>query len=254
MLFLLILASLIAFGPDQAQSPAVRTSPAAAKRAEALLAATRDARGGADALLGVKRLRLRSSGDVTTLLFPDVYRIEATLPGGKLVTCFDGKELWQVWPQHSPIRPPADQDSERSRRGALGQLTRYALTYLTRPVSVSNSIAFAEGRRTFGPATGETIRFEPARDRATPWWLVIGPDQLPRALLTAVRTTPDGPVGGYALSLLSDYRDVGGIKFPFTSQFYRLDDSFQTVQTLSPVTLLGLDVNPPISRADITRR
>jgi hypothetical protein len=254
MSVLLILIAAVALGSVPPQAPAGVKTRAATQRAEALLAKARAARGGADKLQRVERLRLRTSGDVTTLLFPDVYRIEMAVPGGTLVTCFDGKDLWQVWPQQSPARPPAPQAPDRSRRGALGQLTRYSLTYLTRALPTSDVVAVAEGARTFGPAEGETIRFESARERTAPWWIVIGPDHLPRALVAAMSTAPDGPVAGYALSVLSDYRDVGGVRFPFTSQFYRLDDRFETVQTLAPVTLLNVDVNPTVSRADITKR
>lgn len=224
-----------------------------AERGASLIEQARVARGGETRLRQVKAFRLHEPGVVTTVLLPDLYRLEMAAPFGTITTIFDGTDLLQRWPAAAPSVPKPD--PTRTRAGARATLAGLTMIYLTQPGPLGRVTPRAAGRQTWGPVAGEVVRFQTASasDDAA-WGLVLGADMRPVALLTPSRTSPTGPAAGYSLTVLSDYREVSGVHFPFQTQLHRVDRGGRVIQTLPPKRLDRLDVNPRISRADLVAR
>lgn len=227
--------------------------PNRAQRGASLLAQARVARGGATRLRQIKAFRLYEPGVVTTVLLPDLYRLEMAAPFGTITTIFNGTDLSQRWPAGAPSVPKPDPG--RTRAGARATLAAFSLIYLTQPGPLGRVTPVATGRQTWGPVAGEVVRFTAASgSEDAAWGLILGADMRPVALLTPSRTSPTGPGEGYSLTVLSDYREVSGVYFPFQTQLHRTDRGGRVVQVLPPKRLEKLDVNPRISRAELVAR
>jgi len=238
-------------------SPASVASPLSqresAERGRALLERARASRGGARRLEQVKALQLRERDVVTTILLPDLYRVEMAAPFGTITTVFDGNDLWQIWPAGAPSVPKPDPN--RARAAARATLAGFTLMYLTQAGPLGQSTPVAEGKQAWGPVSGEIVRFPTASASGdAAWALVLGDNMRPVGLLTPSRTAPTGPVAGYSLTVMADYRDVSGVQFPFKTQLYRVDAGGKVTQTLPSKRLEGLEVNPRISRAQLVAR
>lgn len=226
---------------------------AAAARGRELVERAGAARGGSARLALVRALRIVDSDTVTTVLWPDAYRVDVKAPFGTIATIFDGQHLSQIWPPGSP--PPPTPDPVRARAGALNTLARFALVYLSRPEALGRVTPVAVGRQTWGPVTGEVVRFvAPAGRPEDAWGLVLDSGMLPVAVLAAFATSPGGRAEGYSVIALSDYREVGGIRFPFQTEAHRVDVSGRITQAFPPRVLAGLTVNPPVSKASLVAR
>lgn len=244
---LLLAASMVDL---PAQSP---TQAGAARAGRALLMKARAARGGDDRLSAIRAIEVREADRVTTVLWPDVYRIDLLAPFGRIRTVFDGADLWQEWPAGVPAPPAPARDAAIA--GARGTLARFALMYLTEPSVLDGVSPIATGRQTWGPVSGEVVRLVPASGTVeNAWGLVLADDMLPAALLAPSRTSPDGPATGYTVTVLQDYREVSGVRFPYQAQAYRVDRRGAVTQALASTRLEGLVVNPPVSRAELVTR
>ena len=245
----------IALATVLAASGLAADAPAQSERAAglALLERARAARGGAARLAAIKGLQLREPDRVTTVLWPDVYRIDLLAPFGTIRTVFDGRDLWQVWPEGVP--PPAAPDVSAARTGARSTLARLALTYLTEPAGLGRVTPTAAGKQTWGPVSGDVVRLVPASaPREAAWGIILGSDMLPTAVLSPSRPTSSGPPTGYTVTVLLDYRDVSGVQFPFQTQAYRVDASGRVTQSLASTRIESLVVNPSISKAELVAR
>lgn len=247
-----VVAIVIAAFPPVSSTPAAEQGERA-QRGRALLEKARRARGGASRLDQMKAIQWRDPDSVTTVLWPDRYRIELLAPFGTITTVFDGTELRQIWPAGAPTRPKPDPTSARS--GARRTLAGFALTYLTAPGSLGAVTPVAVGRQTWGPLTGEVIRFVSASaSEDAAWGLILDQNMLPSAWLSPSRTSPTGPATAYSLTVMSDYRDVSGLRFPFQTRGFRLDSGRNVTQTLPTRRLEALVVNPPVTRADFAKQ
>jgi len=218
-----------------------------------LLEQARRARGGASRLDQMKAIQWRDADAVTTVLWPDCYRIELLAPFGTITTMFDGKKVRQIWPAGIATPPPPD--PARAQAGAHGTLAGYALTYLTSPLHLGTVTPVASGRQTWGPLSGQVIRFvSPSHAEDAAWGVILGENMLPTAWLSPSRTSATGPATGYTLTAMSDYREVSGLLFPFQTRGYRLDSSRKVTQTLAEKRLASLAVNPPVTKAAFAKR
>lgn len=226
----------------------VEAAPAI-QRPDAALAATQRWLGGADRLAAVRALEIAES-DTSTLrvLFPDRYQIETTTDTGKMVTSFNGRELFTVFPPglSPPGGVPALEPAEARRRG-LFNAALYALMYLARTLP-EFPMTVVTRKDACGNVAGTCLEFQPAG--GAPHWFVVAADGRPLAL---VRRVTQPPVWD-SVWLLDDYRTVDGIQFPFRVTGKRMTLSDRSEQVQFTKLYRSVIVNPPLVPATFERK
>lgn len=215
---------------------------------EAALAATQRWLGGAGRLAAVRALEIAES-DKSTLrvLFPDRYQIETTTDTGKMVTSFNGREIFTEFAAgFSPPAPPTALAPAEARRRGLYNMAMYALMYLGRTLP-EFPMTVVTRKDTCGNVPGTCLEFQPAS--GAPLRFVVGADGRPLALVRGLSQPP----GSVSVVMLDDYRIVDGIRLPFrvTSKRVSADRSEEVIFTREHRTVL---VNPPLAPASFERK
>jgi hypothetical protein len=195
-------------------TPKAASSKARGDEALRVLDAAHRFLGGASRLHAVKTLELKQSRIQTLrLLFPDRYQIEnATPSGSSTLVSFDGERMrLQMPPALQFTRPPMP-DTATQRRRAVRNVSKYALTYLVRTLSVYPLTAKSVGIKKLGEIEGNCVEFIGTGSSKVPFVRMVfdSTDGRPLAIVEL-----GNPETGDLVSTLDDYREVDGIRFPF---------------------------------------
>ncbi len=216
---------LLVFGQAAAQSGDAST----------ILARAKQASGGAawDAIASIYTKVKVSAGGMTGTAesWEDVVtgRSYGTFALGPMTGAqgFDGKVLWA---QDSSKQVRID-DSEDARLGALNEAYRRMMAYWY-PSRGQAKIEYA-GTKTEGNHTFDTLRITPQGVRPFELWVDASTFLIDRIIEKSALET--------RTTLLSDYRQVGGVKIPFANRSTNGQERYDQVAIVEKVEL-----NPPL--------
>jgi hypothetical protein len=175
-----------------------------------------EAKGGLERLRAVRTARadtqttlVTAGGRIETasstyIAYPDRYRVEASLPSGRLVQVYAGGDAWVRSP--AGLVEASPEDRERFRAGAGRDIISLLLRAERGEISARALPEVREGAQRL-----QVLELAPdTRDAVT---LFLDPAT---ALVVKQRYTADGPAGAAeAEELFSDYRTVDGIQVAF---------------------------------------
>jgi hypothetical protein len=196
----------------------------------------------------VQSLEIDRAGATIQLMFPGRMRIELPTSFGPSVTVLDGDVVWQRDPPSPPggATPPPTSMTDlvtRERR----RMAEFAAIYLLRPLPPNTFRVVDRGVQTFWDLTGRVIElsseeFEDVR-------LVLdAKDHHPLALVWKRRfrgsTDPSDLV-----ARLEDYREVAGMRFPFSVRFQIVNQAGMPNRELVRYRSARVIVEPPLDPA-----
>ena len=213
--------------------------------ANAMLQAARSHLGGNE-LDRVRSLEVERNGTLYRLAFPSRFQTEVPTPFGRSVTTLAGDVVWQVDP---PTPPGGAQPMPRSMEWLVNRertrMAEFAAIYLLRPLPPSKFEVLDLGMQTFWDLTGRVLELRsPASD---PVRLVVDSvSNRPLALVWRRRISPS-PEPCDLVARLEDYRDVGGLRFPFLVRFQIVNQGKNPDRALARYSSARIDVNPVFS-------
>jgi len=227
--------------PAPAQTPLAAATPEAEKKGRALLAAARDAMGGA-AVMSVKDYTETGSMNIslgeneiamqreTTQSLTGKVLNKMQTPMGEMVQGYDGQVAWMQTPQGTR-ELPASQKEEFDN-----SLFRETLWLLQNFDSGSLTVqALGQSEADGKPAEGVAVT-DPERKRQVKLYLDAATKLPVKKVYTAAFMGPPGEIE----EIYSDYREVSGVKLPFKTQV------FQNGQKRAEQTTTELKINPGV--------
>jgi hypothetical protein len=203
-----------------------KAAPAAQDPAASLIERAIEAKGGLAKLRAVKTLKATTdttfntpqgpvTSETTTYIeYPDHFRVEATLPVGRIVQVYAGEDnVWAQDPTRGVVVPPA-----AARRDFRDSVRRDVLSVLLRVQAGQLKVRMAE-RPPGGveePAGGPRA-VDVSGEGSDPITLYIDPTT--GMVVKESYVLP--AAGGTAEELFSDYRDVDGVKIAFKASLRR---------------------------------
>jgi len=191
--------------------------PVRAESADGVVAAHLAARGGADKLRAVRSLRWEGRvsnvhGGGATMRFewkhPGAVRVETTLQGKTMIQATDGREGWLVVPfQGSSAAQPATEED-------LARLARSAELDTLLDAAACGSRVELIGRESWEGTPVDHLRVTRADGEAVDLFLDAKSHLTVRESGTSVRA---GFEARYEVTL-SDYKEIGGVLFPFVRE------------------------------------
>jgi len=227
--------------PAPAQTPLAAATPEAEKKGRALLAAARDAMGGA-AVMSVKDYTETGSMNIslgeneiamqreTKQSLTGKVLNKMQTPMGEMVQGYDGQVAWMQTPQGTR-ELPASQKEEFDN-----SLFRETLWLLQNFDSGSLTVqALGQSEADGKPAEGVAVT-DPERKRQVKLYLDAATKLPVKKVYTAAFMGPPGEIE----EIYSDYREVSGVKLPFKTQV------FQNGQKRAEQTTTELKINPGV--------
>ncbi|MGE5570433.1 MAG: M16 family metallopeptidase [Rhodospirillales bacterium] len=227
--------------PAPAQTPLAAATPESEQKGRALLAAARDAMGGA-AVMSVKDYTETGSMNISVGQNEMAMKRETTqsltgkllnkmvTPMGEIVQGYDGQVAWMQTPQGTQ-EMPASQKEELDN-----SLFRETLWLLQNFDSGSLTIqALGQSEADGKPAEGVAVS-DPAGKRQVKIYFDAATNLPVKKVYTAAFMGPPGEIE----EVYSDYREVSGVKLPFKTQV------FQNGQKRAEQTTTELKINPGV--------
>ena len=192
--------------------------PASAQTVEELVAKNLEARGGADEIRAVKSLRMSGSTQIgqdqtaqMTIEWerPNKVRTQTTVGGQDMIQAYDGETAWGVAPMAgvtAPVELPAEQQEALSTMGQEmfeGSLLGYA--------ERGTEVEYVGREEVDGKSA---YKLQVTRPDGTAAFLFLDPETM-----LEIRSEVSQTVQGEEMTFtsdVSDYREVGGLMFPFT--------------------------------------
>jgi len=231
--------------PPPKQEALAAATPEAAARGKELLARVREALGGASRLGAVQEYTVASTLNLSTPQGEFALKMESTVnlagrmlnkmttPMGEVVQGYDGQTVWMRTPQ-GVREAPASQRAE-----AEGSLFRETLRLVAAPDSPGLAV------QALGPAEleGRKVEAVAVRDEARNLQVKLYVD--PATYLPAGKTYTAALMGapGEILEIYSDWKEAGGVKWPYKTVLNRDGKKF------GENTVSEIKVNPGLEES-----
>lgn len=218
-----VLACALLASAASAQGRPARTATAGADEAHALLMRVIDAKGGLAALKNVRTVVADadttlqmpqgsiSSTTKTYIVYPDRYRVDATVAGAEIVQIYNSGRAWVKDPSGVHDAPPAMRDDFAAsvRRDMFPLLIGASEGRLSVRLLADTRDGDGSARR----------MLEISGPEVEPVTLAIDDDNL----IARQAFVSPGPTGAQVRNeeVFSDYREVDGVRIPFNAQLLR---------------------------------
>ncbi len=208
----------------------------------ALLARSIEALGGSEAFASIKGIRetaevtiVRPMGEMTIdveslVFFPDKAKSIIRTPMGEITRLLIGDKAWMINPMGSAqSSPPQDRDS------MLEEIWRNLVFLYSRVNEEGLTIQHLGQEEVDGKAAEALLITPPGM---SPFWLFLDAETMMPVKKAAQTMTQQGPVD--AETIMSDYREIGGIKVPFK------ETSTENGNPSSEAITQTIEINPEI--------